>query len=186
MSRRVGFTLIEMLSVVVILGLMTAFIAPRIDLMRYRMNSATQVMGTSILAAQRQALTQQHNVIVYFDAANRRIRIHEDRNNNAAIDGAEHVRAVNLGDNVVFGRGGATAMAMGSGPIAIAKQVGGLPAVVFHRDGSASETGGFYITSISAERDGIRPQDSRAVLIAQATGRATWFRIIDGNWVKEF
>jgi prepilin-type N-terminal cleavage/methylation domain-containing protein len=183
---RAAFTLIELMAVVVILGLVVTFAAPKIDYTRFRVNSAAQMLGTTILSAQRQAVTQQHDIIVLFDSASNRMRIHEDRNNNAAIDAGEHVRFVHLPEGIVFGRGPAPAMAMGSGAIAIVKRISGVPALVFHRDGSASEVGGFYVTSQLAQRASIRSTDARAVSVERATGRASWFRYGTTGWVKLF
>lgn len=181
-----GFTIIELLIVMVIFGVMVAFAAPKLDVARFRVNSAMQVLGTTMLTVQRQAITQQHDVIVRFDTAQRRLRIHEDRNNNGSVDTGEHERSVPIGEGMVFGRGAAPAMAMGDGPVTFARRIGGLPALVFHRDGSASEAGGFYVMSLRALRSGQNPEDTRAVTVARATGRAAWFRYRSDGWVKAF
>lgn len=183
---RNAFALIELLMVMTILGLAAAFAAPRIDITRFRVNGAVQALGTTVLTAQRQAVTQQHDVIVLFDTTGHLLRIHEDRNNDGDVDAGEHVRPVRLGEELVFGRGPAPAMAMGNGPVTYAKRIGGVPALVFHRDGSASEVGGFYVTSLRAKRDNIRPTDARAVSVVRATGRASWFRYGANGWVKLF
>jgi prepilin-type N-terminal cleavage/methylation domain-containing protein len=183
---RFGFTIIELIVVMVLFGLVAAFAAPKIDLGTMRINGAVQVIGTTVLTAQRQAITRQHDIIVYFDADGRRVRVHEDRDNDEAVDPNEHVRTVNLGDNVVFGRSTAPAMAMGGNAIEITKTIGGTPALVFHRDGSASEAGGFYITSLRAQRDNNRPFDARAVTVERSTGRASWFRYRSDGWTKLF
>ncbi|MEA3244620.1 MAG: type II secretion system protein, partial [Gemmatimonadota bacterium] len=54
---RPAFTIVELLIVIVILGLVAAFAAPRIDVTRFKVNSAVQALGTTILTAQRQAVT---------------------------------------------------------------------------------------------------------------------------------
>lgn len=185
-SGRGGFTVVELLIVVTLVGILVAVAAPRIDVQRFRVNSAVQSLGTTILSAQRQAVTQQHDIIVLFDSASNRIRIHEDRNNNAAINTGEHVRFVSLGEGIVFGRGSAPAMGFGSSSIVIVKRINSTPALVFHRDGSASEVGGFYVTSQLAQRSSIRPTDARAVSVERATGRASWFRYGANGWVKLF
>lgn len=172
--------------VVAMIGILVTVAAPRIDIQRFRVNSAVQSLGTTILSAQRQAVTQQHDIIVLFDSSSNRLRIHEDRNNNAAINTGEHVRFVSLGEGIVFGRGPAPAMAFGSSSIVIVKRIGGTPALVFHRDGSASEVGGFYVTSQLAQRSSIRATDARAVSVERATGRASWFRYGANGWVKLF
>lgn len=184
---RDGFTLVELIVVLFILGLAATFAAPRIDITKFRVNSAVQSLGTTMLAAQRQAVTQQHDIVVLFDTTAHLLRIHEDRNNDGAVGTGEHVRPVTLGEQLVFGRGPALAMSgLGSSAVTFAKRVGGKPAVVFHRDGSASEVGGFYLTSLRAKRDNIRPEDARAVSLARATGRASWFRYRSDGWVKLF
>lgn len=185
-TARRGFTLIEIMLVLTIVGLLAAFAAPKIDLTTMRTNGAVQVLGTSVLTAQRQAVTRQHDIIVYFDVAGRRIRIHEDRDNDTVIDVGEHTRVVNLGDDLVYGRGPAPAMPMGVGPVTITKTLNGMPALVFHRDGSASEAGGFYVTSLRSARDNTRPTDARAVTVERATGRASWFRYRTTGWTKLF
>ncbi len=185
-TGRRAFTIIELVVVMVMIGLMVTLAAPRVDVTGFRVNSSVQVLGTTLLTAQRQAVTQQHNIVVQFDTANRRLRLHEDRDNDGTVDTGEHTRAVPLGETLVFGRGAAPAMAMGDGPIEITQQVGGLPALVFRRDGSSSEAGGFYVTSLRAVRDNNRPEDTRAVTVERATGRASWFRYRSDGWVKIF
>lgn len=185
-SPRAAFTLIELMMVVSILGLVVAFAAPRIDATRFRVNSAVQGLGTTILAAQRQAVTQQHDIIVLLDSASNRLRIHEDRDNDADIEAGEHVRFVSLGEGIVFGRGAAPAGTLGSRTIAITKRISGVPALVFHRDGSASEVGGFYVTSVQAQRGSVRATDARMISVERATGRASWSRYGPNGWVKLF
>lgn len=63
---------------------------------------------------------------------------------------------------------------------------GGLPALTFHRDGSASEEGGFYITSRRAQVVGGYPQDTRAVEVERATGRPSWYRAGINEWHRGF
>jgi prepilin-type N-terminal cleavage/methylation domain-containing protein len=185
-QRRPGFSLMELVFVLVMAAILLGIGVSKVDVTRFRVNSAIQVLGTTMLTAQRQAVTQQHDVIVFFDTAYKRLQILEDRNNNGAADATEHMRAVPLGELIVFGRGAAPAMSFGTAPVSIVKQIGGRPALVFHRDGSASEVGGFYITSLRALRGGDRPDDARAVRIDRATGRASYFRYRADGWQKIF
>ncbi|MCE9601601.1 MAG: prepilin-type N-terminal cleavage/methylation domain-containing protein [Gemmatimonadetes bacterium] len=184
--RSGGFTIIELLIVMTIVGIIVAFAAPNVDPTRFRVNSAMQVLGSTMLTVQRQAITQQHDILVQFDTAQHRLSIHEDRDNDATVDAGEHVRSVQIGEGIVFGRGTAPAMAMGGRAVEIDRVVGGLPTLVFHRDGSASEPGGFYVTSLRESRTARYPQDARAVVISRATGRASWFRYRSDGWVKAF
>lgn len=184
--RRQGFTLMELMVVLVILGMVVAFAAPRIDVTKYQIESSMQGVGMTLLALERQSITQQHDIIVLFDQTNQALKVHEDNNNNAAVDAGERVRSIPLGEKVVFGKGVATAMSMGAGPVTFTKVVQGLKALVFHRDGSASEAAGFYLTSARAIKYGGYPKDSRAILLDRATGRASWYRYNGSTWARAF
>ena len=136
------------------------------------------------LAAQQQAVTRQHDFVVGFDAPNGSIRVHQDANNDGKIDAGERVRNWPLGDNVVFGRGGAPAFAIGQPAVTFTQVREGLPSVIFHRSGSASEYGGFYLTSRRSALGGLS-RDARAIEVERATGRATWYRYVN-QWSKDF
>ena len=183
---RFGFTLIEMLIVLVIIGVVVGLAAPKIDVTKFRVESAMQGVGTMLLAVERQAITQQHDVIVMFDVPNNLLRIHDDANNNGLVDPGERVRGMPLGEGIVFGRAGVAARPMGMAAVNFTKVVAGLPAVVFHRDGSASEAGGFYLTSNRAATGGTHLDDTRSVELERATGRASWFKYGAGGWVRAF
>lgn len=188
-ALRRGFSILELLTVMVILGILTTIALPRIDIQRFRVNGSVQALGTTMLTAQRQAVTEQHDVVVYFDPAGPLLRVHSDNDNDGVVDAAEHTRPVRLGEGIVFGRGPADAMTgAGTGDINITKTLGGLQALVFHRDGSASEAASFYITSVTAARGNVRAQDARALVVERATGRSQWWRFTGpgGTWVKLF
>ncbi len=183
-----GFTTLEVLLVVAIIGILTAVALPRIDLYRIQANSAVQIMSTTMVATQREALTKQHDMILTFDLANRRMRMVWDANSNSIVDAGERSRTVQLDDRVTFGRGGAPARAFGAGAINFNKTINGLPALIFHRNGSASGVGGFYVTSTRAVLDGTTKwnRDTRAVEIVRATGRTEWFKYNGTAWTRGF
>lgn len=184
--RHSGFTLIEMLIVLVVIGLLVGLAAPKIDVMKYRVESGMQGVGMTLLAAERQAIAQQHDIVLTFDVPNGLIHILDDANNNGLKDAGERQRAVPLGEGIVFGRAIVPARPMGAGPVTFVKTIDGLPALVFHRDGSASEAGGFYLTSIRAVTSGTHLDDTRAVEVERATGRATWYRYGAPVWRQAF
>jgi len=109
------------------------------------------------------------------------LRIHEDADNDNVIDAGERVTAAALPEGVTFGRGAAPARAMGGAIVNFTRTQGILPMVVFHRDGSANENGGVYVTTIDGLSVG-RVADVRAVEVSRATGRTSWFTYTTGTW----
>jgi hypothetical protein len=53
--------------------------------------------------------------------------------------------------------------------------------LVFRRDGSASENGAIYLSTAQGLSIG-RSADTRAVEVARATGRVSWYSFGTGNW----
>ena len=184
MGRR-AFTLVEMLLVIVVLGLLVAFAAPRIDVQKYRANSAMQAVGTTLLAAQRMAVTRQHNIVVLFDTVAASLRVVDDTNNNGQADPGEHERAIPL-DRIVFGLGGATPYLTWNAAVSFTKKFSGLPALTFHRDGSASEAGAIYLTTPRALGDPRYAGDTRVIVIDRATARVSWLRASPPSWQRGF
>lgn len=183
-----GFTLLELLVVLSIVSLLSMLVLPSIEIVKYRMDGSVRGAATALLSAQRLAVKRQHDVVVTFDSANRRLRIHEDANNDGIIDAGERVRFVQLQDGVRYGRGMATALGSASATITFSETQDGLPAVRFIRNGSASEEGLFYLTSSRAGT--VHPdsapsrwaRDSRAVRVDRATGRVSWFYYDPPEW----
>ncbi|MBK6421359.1 MAG: hypothetical protein IPF77_03910 [Gemmatimonadetes bacterium] len=90
---------------------------------------------------------------------------------------------------VLFRTSGATALAFGAAVCSFTRTQGGLPAIVFHRDGTANESGGLYLTTAKAyaqDQAGMSRGafKQRAVAIDQATGRAFWWTYANGTWVS--
>ena len=180
-TDRHGFSMIEVLSVIVIIGFLTAIALPRVSLASYQANGAAQVVSTALSYAQRQAISRQADTRVAFDLANNRLRIHEDRNNDNVIDAGERVTFANLPEGITFGRGSAPARAIGGEVVTFSRAQGMLPVLIFRRDGTASEDGGVYL-STTAGLSIDRTADVRAVEISRATGRASWFSYATGAW----
>lgn len=184
-----AFTLIELLIVLAMIGIVAAMAVPRLDFTRYRVDSAMQGIGTTMLVAQRLAVTRQHDVIVKFDLPGAALIVHEDADNDGVVVAGERVRRFPLGEHIVFGRGGAPPGPIpGSGnEVTFTRRVGGMPAVVFHRNGSASEAGGFYLTSKRAVSSPGYETDARGVEVERGTGRVSWYRYTSsGKWVRGF
>lgn len=182
-----GFTLHEVLVVVVLIGIMAMMAGPRFDLSRHRSESAVHAVSTTLMAAQRAAVARQHDVAVAFDAAGLRLRIHHDADNDGIVDAGEQTRVEALPAGAVFGRGGAGALdRLGAGAISFTGRQDGMPVVVFSRGGNASEEGGLYLTSAIAETEGNRSGAARAIVVDRATGRASVLRYGGNGWEGRF
>lgn len=183
---RAGFTLLELLIVLGIAGAVAVIAVPSIDVAGMRVNSSARQVGMTMLNAQRLAVLKQHTVIVSFDTVNLMVGMHEDRNNNGAIDSGERTNYVKLEDGVVFGRGSAPASTFGGAAVTFVKVQSGMPAVSFNRSGSAGENGGFYMTSKRSSAANQFARDTRAFEVNRGTGRTTMYTYSPVGWKRSF
>ena len=186
---RAGFTMVEAMLVIVIIGIVAAIGLPRIDFEGAKVNSAMRTVSLTFAHAQREAVSLQMDVWVAVDTANRSIRLHEDRNNDGVIQNGERVSNAPLDEGVYFATSGAPSLPFGATFASFTRTQGGLPALVFHRDGTANESGGLYLTTAKAFAQNAAglPQaqfKQRAVEIDRATGRAFWWTYANGTWVS--
>lgn len=184
-SRRDGFSIPELLLVLLLVAVLSLLVIPHIEIVKYRMDGATRGAVSALVAAQRQAVVRQHDVIVAFDVANRRLRIHQDSDNSGQIESGEQTRMVSFDAGVVFGLDGAPPL-FSPAVVSFTENQGGLPALRFIRNGSASEEGHIYLTSTRAAATGAHPRDTRAVKVDRATGRVTWYYYDRDEWKKGF
>jgi type II secretory pathway pseudopilin PulG len=180
-SRR-GISLVEILTVLIFIGIVLTFAMPRLNLRGIRMDGASRALNMTMLSAQRAAIQKQHTVVVAFDTLSHLIRIHEDRDNDWVVDSGELVRTVPLSEGIRFGRGNATPRAIGGAAVTFKHTQGGLPAMTFSRAGTASEIGGFYISSFGS------PNDARSLEVERSTGRTERFiwNYQSGTWSRAF
>jgi type IV fimbrial biogenesis protein FimT len=186
---RRGLTLIEMMMVIALMGLVLGIAIPRVNIEGGRVNATIRSLTAALAVAQRLAVTEQHNVIVAFDSVSGRIRVHSDDNNNGVMDAGERVTSTPLGEGVIFGRGAVPALtyttgSSGGDTFNFTRTSTGYPAIIFRRDGSASENGGFYLTTIRGAASG-NTSWSRAAEIIRSSGRALWYTYATGSWALE-
>jgi prepilin-type N-terminal cleavage/methylation domain-containing protein len=173
---RRGFTLAEMMVVVVIAGMMIALAIPRVDTTKWRADAIATIVRTTLQYAQRQAITRQHDMVVSFDTTGERIRTFWDGNNSGTLNSTERVtwRGLDVGvlftDPSVKGITGTTISKPVSG--AQIASLTGFPTVTFHRDGSVSTDAEIYI-KVAAHG----PPWYRAIRLTQSTGRVDWYRL---------
>ncbi|GMV11285.1 MAG: hypothetical protein AMXMBFR55_30190 [Gemmatimonadota bacterium] len=177
----IGFTLLEVVVVLTMVGIIAAMAVPRINFERYRADAGVRTVRTVLQGAQRNAIMRQTNIVVGFDMAARQLHIIEDANNNCALDGGERHTSRPLDEGVKFavpasGYGGQPSAAVtGANLCAIL----GFPAVSFLRDGAASSDLDVYVTSSR----GAQP-DFRLVRLTMATGRADTYRFNGSSWIR--
>jgi len=175
-----GFTLIELMLVIGVVGILAMLAFPKVDFTRYRMDSGARVVRTTLQNAQRLAVTRQFDIVVSFDLAAHRMRVLEDRNDNGVVDAGERVTWRSFDDSVHFATPPAgfdgtvpPSPVSGSGIV----EVDGMPSVIFRRNGAASTELDVYLASKRA-----RSSDYRGVHLVRATSRTGWFRYVGGAW----
>ena len=188
-TRR-GFTLIEMLLTIAMIGIISAIALPRVNLSRIRSKAAVQSMGTTMIALQREAIARQHNMVVMIDTTTKSLRVLYDSTNDLTINNNERVRNVPLGEEIVFGRPAAVpARAFGANPVnfTAVELSTNLPAIILYRNGSAQEFGGVYLSTPKAMAGAPGHQNETwAMEMTRATGRAEWLRWNGTTWVRGF
>lgn len=173
-----GFTLAEMMIVLIIMGILGSMIARGINAGPYRLDAAARVVRSAMQQAQRTAILRQYDVIVSFDSSRKRMRVFEDADNDHALDPTELVTYRSLETGAGFARpstGVDGAMAMGF--IASSSVVAGLPSVVFHRDGSTNDAVVIYMSDAAPGA-----KTFRAVGVTRSTGRVQWYRGDGSRW----
>ena len=187
-GARRGFTLIEMLLVMIIIGILATIMVPRLDTSKGRAKAAALRLGTTLLAVQREAIGKQHQMVVMVDTVGRRLRILDDSTNDGIWNNSERVRSMEIGDGIAFGRpAGVSARPFGGSAVAFTtvEPTTGLPAIVFYRNGSTQEYGGLYLSSPKA-LSGATSEGIWAVEITRATGRAEWYNWNGTGWKRGF
>jgi prepilin-type N-terminal cleavage/methylation domain-containing protein len=175
---RRGFTIVELMTVVSLIGILTALAVPSVDVSRHRADAAANQVRSILQHAHRTAVSQQHEVIVSFDTVTRRVRVIEDRNNDRRLQPTDRTRWVALEDGIRFAvppirvRGGTASSAIvGS----TTTNVDALPSIIFRRDGSAHAEAELYLESTG------RKIHRRAVSLTKSIGRASWFHLPYGT-----
>lgn len=175
---RSGFTLVELIYVVIILGILTGFAAPFIDVSRFRLNSAVMEVTTQLMSAQRYAVLRGHDVVISFDEDEKWMRIHLDANNDGLIQDDENTAVAQLGEGVTFGRAPGTTLSASTENVTFTQKQGPFKALTFHRNGSASEMGFIYLTFARSSL----PKSNRAVEIVRSTAKVKCWSYRTDTW----
>jgi prepilin-type N-terminal cleavage/methylation domain-containing protein len=179
-ARR-GFTLLELVVVLIMISIIAGMAVPRINYEKYRADAAMRTVRTVLQGAERNAIMRQTNVVVAFDITHARMQIVEDANNNCIYDSGERLTVRPLEEGAKFANapigysGAPSAAIVGSNLCSIQ----GLPAIQFLRDGAASSDLEVYVTSSRSTAT-----DFRVVRVAMATGRADTYRYTGSTWTR--
>ena len=179
-AEAAGFTLAEMLAVMVIVGIFATMMAPLFTPDRWRADSAVQELAMGLNAAQRLAVLSQHDLIVTFGTADNVMRLHSDNDNDGVRDAGEDVRVQQLPENMGFGGGGAPALPSGGNPVNFASG-GPDTTLTFHRNGSASRSGILYVRPLRGSM-ATDPGAVRALSVERATGEVRCYSYRTGTW----
>jgi len=180
---RPGYTLLEILIVLVLVAVIGRIAIPRVSLSRFRADGAMRVAQAVLQQAERNAVQRQTDVMVSFDTVGGRVRMVYDVNNNHLVDAGEEVHWKSLEEGNRFavpriGVNGAVAKSIVGNNIATSAD--GYPTVYYHRDGASSSGIEAYLrSSTAADSNGFR-----ALVVTQATGRVDLYRSGDGQWRK--
>ena len=174
--NRRGYSIGELLWVIVILSILAAMAIPRLDWMKFRLGAESRNIALQMTYAQRLAVSLQHNVQVTVDHAAKRLVVDEDKNNDGVYGSNERRRVIQLEDGVNFERNGVAALPIPASPTELTR-------IIFRRDGTADQAGVIFLNTGRGIALGTN-KDSRAIEITRAAGRGTTYSFISGTWVK--
>jgi prepilin-type N-terminal cleavage/methylation domain-containing protein len=172
-----GFTTVELIVVIMLLGVMFAIALPRIRVDNSAVDSAARTLNLAVMASQREAVARAHNVLLRFDYEQHTVTAVWDANNSGSADVGEKSRPFLIPEAVRFGR------PPGVPTLEVDEQSADESAalVILQRNGAANRNHTIYLTTVRALQGGTH-QDARALRIARATGRPTWYAWTGSAW----
>lgn len=179
-SVHAGFTLIEMVIVMSIVGILAALALPKLRAAPYDADAGIRMVQTTLQQAQRVAIVRQADVMVSFDTAGARVRLVYDANNNHQLDPGEefHWKSLEKGDRFVVPPSGVQMTAAASVVGSSLATRDNYPTVYYHRDGAMSSELELYVSSYRSDKS-----DIRALHVRQATGRVQVYRYNGSTWI---
>ena len=185
MHRDSGFTMVELLIVIAILGVLLAIAVPNyMDyLPKHRASGATRQLFTEMQSSKMKAISENNDYVITFDTSNNSYSIYDDGDNNFATMGAETgelIKTVNISDafsGISFGYVSGNDPD-GSGISSSVTFTGTPPSVIFRPTGVANKTGEVYIKPTSD----IAPKERQRAVTVKLTGRIRMYRHTGSSW----
>lgn len=184
-ARKRGFSLIEILTVMALIGILAGWAVTRFTSARYRMDANIRLLQNVLIAAQQTAIARNFPVQVMFDASSatdHRVRILLDADDDGQASVNETVTYRPL-DGALFLTPASTidgalpAYVTGSG------LVSGRPALQQAiRIGPNGALGGDVVLYIGTATT--RPNEMRALAIIGATARTAFWSHSNGSWAR--
>jgi type II secretory pathway pseudopilin PulG len=189
-TRRVGFTLFEIVGVLAIIGIAAGMAVYRVNYWRYRMDGNARLVQNFIIAAQQVAVRKNVQVQVMLDADGHRLRRIEDYNANGLMDTGDTAMYRPLQERARFAApastidGASAAILTGPG----ARETGNALQRAFLISPSgqllpASGSGAGDVVMYLGSPRGVAT-DARAVGVIGATGRTVFYSNARGSWRK--
>ncbi|MBC8086206.1 MAG: type II secretion system protein [Phycisphaerae bacterium] len=176
--------MVELLMVVTIIGIMALLVLPKIRIDNGAVDTAVRTIGMSVMVAQRDAVSRQHNVLVQFDTAGHVVRTIWDSNNNNTEDAGEKSRPFLFPERVLLGRPGSVPKLGGSSETAPSRLTTSRgPYFVMQRSGSVDRSDVLYFSTALSVNGG-PDTDVRAMAISRATGRTVWYKWTHTGWKR--
>ncbi len=177
-----GLTLIELLIVITMIGILAMLVLPKVRIDNTQVDTAARTLGMSLMVAQREAASRQHNVLLVFDTAAHTVTTVWDANSNGVIDPGEKTRPFLLPDRVTLGRpSSVSALGGASQSVPTMATAGGKPMLVVQRNGSLDRSVTLYL-STNTSMAGSATTDARAVVLSRATARPEWYAWTGSAW----
>jgi hypothetical protein len=184
-SARRGQSFVGLLSVLLVLTVLTAFAAPRVDLTRFRSDAIARQAASVFTNAKRTARLRRHDVVVRLDSAGKRLAVIEDSNGNGRRDPGEPETLYDLDANADL-RDPPTPLptvpstlarrSVGMGYVSAPVAVGSM---TFRRSGTSNADFVLYLTS-----DAAVPGAWRAVHVAARSGAVQLWRFDGVRWSR--
>jgi hypothetical protein len=182
---RRGQSFAGLLTALLVLTLLTAFAAPRVDLTRYRSDAMARQAAAVFTAASRTARQKRHDVVVRVDSSGKRLSVVDDKNGNGQRDPGESETWTDLDPSADILDPPAPLPSLGVTGAERPFHTNGLAApisvghVVFRRGGGSDADFVIYLTS-----DPGLPSAWRAVQVASRTGAVLLWRFDGTRWSR--